>query len=136
MITKYGFINLEVGLLRQFARRHLSKDMCDAVHKLFPPDFRMITKKGSRIVKAASRIEDAMGFITDRIRRPGPPQTLYIPPTRKKKVDENGNILKPLIGHKGKGEIFGKRPGGFFAGFGDDIARIIGRNFSDSTTGE
>lgn len=96
----------------------------------------MITQTGISLVKQASRIEDAMGFITDRIRRPGSPQTLYIPPTRKKKVDENGNILKPLVGHKNKGEFFGKRPGGFFAGFGDDIARIVGRNFSDSATGE
>lgn len=136
MITKRAFIDPEVGLLRQFARRHLSRDMCDAVHKLFPPDFRMITKKGSRIVKAASRIEDAMGFITDRIRRPGPPQTLYIPPTRKKKVDENGNILKPLVGQKNKGEFFGKRNGTFLGSYADDIVRAINRNFSDSSTGD
>lgn len=132
MIAKRAFIDLEVGLLRQFARRHLSEDMCDAVHKLFPPDFRMITKKGSTIIKAASRIEDAMGFITDRIRRPGPPQTLYIPPTRKKKVDENGNILKPLVGHKNKGEFFGKFTSKPFAMYADDAARIITPQFADA----
>lgn len=131
MITKHGFINLEVALLRQFARRNLSKDMCDAVHKLFPPDFRMITRTGSRIVKEASRIEDAMSFVTDRIRRPAPPQTLFVPPTRKKKVDENGNILKPLVGHKNKGEFFGKFNGKFFGNYIDDIARALYRNNSD-----
>ncbi len=96
----------------------------------------MITNSAHYLLKAASRIEDAMGFITDRIRRPGPPQSLYIPPTRKKKVDENGNILKPLVGHKNKGEFFGKRNGSFFGSYSDDIVRAINRNFSDSSTGD
>lgn len=93
----------------------------------------MITPTGHSLVKQARRIEDAMGFVTDRIRRPGPPQTLYIPPTRKKKVDENGNILKPLVGCKNKGEFFGKFNGKFFGSYADDIARAVSRNFSDST---
>ncbi len=96
----------------------------------------MITNSAFTLLKVASRIEDAMGFITDRIRRPVPPQSLYIPPTRKKKVDENGNILKPLVGHKNKGEIFGKRNGAVFGSYADDIARAINRNFSDSSTGD
>lgn len=90
----------------------------------------MITKLGSEIIKSASCIEDAMSFVTERIRCPGPPQTLFIPPTRKKKVDENGNILKPLVGHKNKGEFFGKFNGKFFANYADDVARALYRNFS------
>lgn len=69
----------------------------------------MITRTGKALVKRAKSVEEAMGFVTDRILRPDIPQTLYVAPTRKKKVDDNGNILKPLIGHKNKGEFFGKR---------------------------
>ena len=58
----------------------------------------MITPRGLSLVKEASRIEDAMKFVTDRVVLPSPPQTLRVPPTRRKKVDENGNILKPLSG--------------------------------------
>lgn len=91
----------------------------------------MITKSGQALIKEAVRVEDAMSFVTERIRRPGPPQTLFVPPTRKKKVDENGNILKPLVGHKNKGEFFGKFNGKLFGSYTDDIARTLYRNYSD-----
>lgn len=68
----------------------------------------MITKLGCAIVKEAKNVEDAMNFVTECIRHPAHPQLLFIPPTRKKKVDENGNILKPLAGMVDKGEFFGK----------------------------
>lgn len=73
----------------------------------------MITSTGKELIKQAKlgkkakSVEEAMGFVTDRILRPDISQT--VPPTRKKKVDENGNILKPLIGHTNQGKFFGKR---------------------------
>lgn len=78
----------------------------------------MITRLGEILVKKASSVEDAMSFVTERIKRPGSPDTLIVPPTKKKKVDENGNILKPLAGRKNSGEFFGKRWGPYaFCGF-------------------
>lgn len=92
----------------------------------------MITACGTALIKRAMRVEDAMSFVTDRIRRPGPPQTLFVPPTRKKKVDENGNILKPLAGCKNRGELFGKFNPKFLGVYADDFARAVQRKFSNS----
>lgn len=55
-----------------------------------------------------SDVKRGLGFITESIRGREPVTELGVAPTRKKKVDSQGNLLKGVRPRHDKGELFGK----------------------------